>query len=122
MKIVFRIIGFLTVLLVLAAALLFYLDEKSLLSGQIGALVRTLHILWKQARIAIEAFGKESGITNDALDFLQQGVGKLNDLLGKRGSSAQDGSGIMPGAATPTPSPVIIYITPEPGAVGWYGG
>ena len=121
MKIVFRIIGFLTVILILAAALLFYLDEKQLLSGQIGALVRTLHILWKQARIAVEAFGKESGITDDALDFLQQGVGKLSDILGRRGSGASDGAGSAAGA-TPTPSPVIIYITPEPGAGIWYGG
>ena len=81
MKIVFRIIGFLAVILLLAAALLFYLDEKELLSGQIGALVRTLHILWKQARIAIEAFGKESGITDDALDFLQQGLNHNSKLL-----------------------------------------
>ena len=121
MKIVFRIIGFLAVILLLAAALLFYLDEKELLSGQIGALVRTLHILWKQARIAIEAFGKESGITDDALDFLQQGVWKLNEILGKRGSDAAAGADFA-GSTTPTPSPVIIYITPEPGSSGWSGG
>ena len=112
MKFIFRLIGILTVIIVLAAALLFYLDTKALLTGQIGALVRTLHILWQQAWTAIEAFGKESGITEDALDLLMQGVGKLEEALGS-GKKAEE---IMP-----TPSPEVILITPDPAYYAAYG-
>ena len=42
MKLIFRLIGVLVVLIILVMAVLFYLDTKDLLSGKLGRLIGVL--------------------------------------------------------------------------------
>ena len=75
MKVIFQLIGFLVVILLLLTAVLFYLDSKGLLSGDLGSLIHALHQLYLEARDVTLAFLQRSGIADDAADLLDEGFG-----------------------------------------------
>ena len=102
LKGLFRLVGMLVVILILVTALLFYLEGKGVLTGDLGALVRTLRLLGTEAWSAITTFAHQSGIAEDAQELLSKGV----DMLGEA---------IDPSEATPSPVPETI-ITPMPTA------
>ncbi len=95
MKFVFRLIGFLVVLLILLMAVLFYLDSKDLLSGKLERLISQLHVLGSEAWQEILYFMQDSGIAEDAAGLLDQGADYLRDTVSphetsKPGSEAFD--------------------------------
>lgn len=101
MKFLYQIIGFVLVIVILLLAVLFYLDSKNLLAGDLGVLVRQLRVLGKEAWDAIFNFSKKAGLAEDAAAILESGADKL------RGAAAPDetnGPG-DPSAPAPTASP-----------------
>ena len=97
MKLIFQLIGFLVVIVVLLTAVLFYLDSKDLLSGDLAVVTRTVHTLFTQTKTVLLSFLQNSGIADDAADLLDQGADMLR------------------GGQQPTEAPTIIeMLTPAP--------
>lgn len=108
MKLVLQIIGFLLILLILLTVVLFFLDSKNLLRGDLAVYVNTMHGLWDQSADTTIQFFSNSGITDNAANLLSQGADKLRSI-----SPAVT---IVPvvddSVPSPTP-PAIIIITPD---------
>ncbi len=101
MKLVFRLIGILVVIIIIVMAVLSYLDSKDLLSGKLERLIGSLRVLGKQAWQEIVLFMQDSGIAEDAAGLLDQGADYLRESIEPHETS-------QPGAdafTTPTPSP-----------------
>jgi hypothetical protein len=81
MKLIFRLIGILVVLLILLMAVLTYLDSKDLLSGKLEHLIGNLRVLGLQAWQEIHLFMQDSGIAEDAAGLLDQGANYLRDTV-----------------------------------------
>ena len=113
MKFIFRLIGFLVVIIILASALLCYLDGKDLLSGRLERLIRALRPLGKEAWAEVMLFLTDSGIADDAAGLLDAGASYLREGVSPH-ETDKPGSG-----AFDTPVPTITpmpTITPEPTA------
>ena len=106
MKFVLQLIGFICVLVILLTAVLFFLDSKDLLRGDLATYVNTLHGLWLQGCDSTNAFFTSSGIKNDAANLLDEGANYL------RSQSPDAGTADNTPLPTNTP-PAIIIITPE---------
>lgn len=106
MKFVLQLIGFICILVFLLTAVLFFLDSKDLLRGDLATYIKTMHSLWNQGCDATNAFFTSSGIKNDAANLLDEGANMLRSESPDAGSATADP---MP---SPTP-PAIIIITPE---------
>ena len=100
MKHVFQVIGLIMVILVLITAVVFYLDSKSLLSGDFGAYIGEMRALFTRMRTITYAFFTGTGIADDAANLLSEGADKLRGLT----------------TSTPEPTYEIIFATPEPTA------
>lgn len=106
LKPIFQLIGFLVVILILVFAVLFYLDSKDLLSGELADFIGSLRALFDQVKAVVTLFVNESGIANDAADLLDEGADRL------RGTTPAPGVTVTPGqAAQPLESAVA---TPAP--------
>ncbi len=106
MKYVFQLIGIILVVLVLFFAVLFYLESKDILKGDLGEYIRYMHDLWTKAKKITLAFLQDSGLADDAADILDHG----SDMLRKTADPSQPAEIAVP---TETP-PAIIIITPVP--------
>lgn len=115
MRFIFRMIGFIVVVLVLLTAILFYLDSKDLLSGKLERLIGASRRLGAEEWAEIRLFLSDSGIAEDAADLLQEGVDLLRDGVTPH-ETEQPGEHAFDtpepaSETTPEPSPEI---TPEP--------
>lgn len=108
MKYIFRIIGFVVVVLVLLIMVLCYLDSKGLLTGDLGQLIGSLRVLGGQAWLEIRRFFSTSGIGDDAANLLEQGADYL------RATPTPDYMSATPDLITPTPQVIVIIATPIP--------
>ena len=94
LKPVFQLIGLVVVIAILLLAVLFYLDGKGLLTGELADFIGSV----------VTSFVHESGIADDAADLLDEGADMLR---GATPSPAQDGAP----AATNVP---VAVATPAP--------
>ena len=111
MKFLFQLIGFLVVILLLLCAILFYMDTKGLLSGDLAAVVHALHELYTQARDTIRSFLQNSGIADDAANLLDEGAERLRDATATPDLAAAP---TPTGAPTQKPAVIIEVTTPAP--------
>lgn len=111
MKVIFQLIGFLVVILLLLTAVLFYLDSKGLLSGDLGSLIHALHQLYLEARDVTLAFLQRSGIADDAADLLDEGADRL------RGQTATDSPTIIEMATPEFVNTPLPETTTVPGVI-----
>jgi len=102
LKTLFQLIGFLVVIVILLTAVLFYLDEKDLLSGELSAFIGSMRELFEQIGLVVSSFVSESGIAEDAANLLDESADKLR--------------GVTPEPTVqPTMEPLqIIVTTPAP--------
>lgn len=107
LKPVFQLIGLIVVLLILLLAVLFYLDGKDLLSGELDDFIGSLRALFEQIKSVVTSFVNESGIANDAADLLDEGADKL------RGTTPDPNVTPEPDATPEVVEPVQIII-PSP--------
>ncbi len=118
MKFIFRLIGFLVVLLVLLSAVLCYLDTKDLLTGKVDRLVSSLRVLGKQAWDEIYLFMSETGIADDAASLLDQGANLLREGVTPHATEKPGSNAFPEGYFTPTPvptaTPIILTATATP--------
>lgn len=122
MKFIFRLIGFLVVVIILLMAVLCYLDAKGLLNGKLERLISVLRRLGKEAWAEIMLFMSDSGIAEDAANLLDQGASYLRDGVtphptDKPGANALPEGYYSPTPALETPLPTITpmpTITPTP--------
>ena len=105
MKYIFRLIGFLVVLLILLSAVLCYMDSKDLLSGKLERLVSTLRVLGKEAWAEIRLFMSDSGIAEDAAGLLDEGANYLRESVSPH-ETDKPGSHALPEGYYGTPTPV----------------
>ncbi|MGN0784873.1 MAG: hypothetical protein ACI4MR_04305 [Candidatus Aphodomorpha sp.] len=106
LKPIFQLIGFLVVILILLLAVLFYLDGKDLLSGELADFIGSLRALFDQIKAVVTSFVNESGIANDAADLLDEGADKLRGATptpGAAATPAADGQPLEIVVATPAP-------------------
>ena len=100
MKLIFQLVGFLVVVVILLSVVLFYMDGKNLLSGDLADTVHSLRVLYAQAKALVTGFLSNSGIADDAADLLDEGA----DLIRR-----------STGSPVATEAPTIIeMITPAP--------
>lgn len=104
MKLIFRLIGVVVVLLILVMAVLFYLDSKDLLSGKLGRLIGALRRLGKEALLEIRYFMDASGIAEDAAGLLQEGANFLRESIEPHITSRPGADTLSP-TAEPSPAP-----------------
>ncbi|HIU93592.1 MAG TPA: hypothetical protein IAD24_00395 [Candidatus Aphodomorpha intestinavium] len=104
LKPVFQLIGLVVVIAILLLAVLFYLDGKGLLTGELADFIGSLRALFEQIKSVVTSFVHESGIADDAADLLDEGADMLR---GATPSPAQDGAP----AATNVP---VAVATPAP--------
>ncbi len=104
LKPVFQLIGLVVVIAILLLAVLFYLDGKGLLTGELADFIGSLRALFEQIKSVVTSFVHESGIADDAADLLDEGADMLR---GATPSPAQDGAP----AATNVP---VTVATPAP--------
>ena len=106
LKPIFQLIGFLVVILILLLAVLFYLDGKDLLSGELADFIGSLRALFDQVKAVVTSFVNESGIANDAADLLDEGADKLRGKTPAPGTTATPEQTVPPleiTVATPAP-------------------
>lgn len=98
MKYVFQVIGFVVVIVILVTAVLFYLDSKALLVGDLSDYITEMRQHVTRMRTITFAFVTGTGIADDAANLLQEGADRLR------------------GEQTPAPAPdnEIYFATPEP--------
>lgn len=101
MKYVFQVIGFAVVIVILVTAVLFYLDSKALLVGDLSDYITEMRQHVTRMRTITFAFVTGTGIADDAANLLQEGADRL------RGDQAP----------APTPGNEIYFATPEPAPV-----
>lgn len=89
LKPVFQLIGLVVVIAILLLAVLFYLDGKGLLTGELADFIGSLRALFEQIKSVVTSFVHESGIADDAADLLDEGADMLR---GATPSPAQDGA------------------------------
>ena len=121
MKLIFRLIGFVVVLLILMMAVLCYLDTKDLLTGRLERLISVLRRLGKEAWDEIMLFMSDSGIAEDAANLLDQGADYLREGVTPHQMDKPGSNALPEGYLTPTPVPTatptaISTISPAPGA------
>ncbi len=107
MKLIFRLIGVLVVLIILVMAVLFYLDSKDLLSGKLGRLIGVLRRLGKEAWLEIRYFLDGSGIAEDAAGLLQEGADFLRESIEPHITSKPGADALTP-TADPSASPPVL--------------
>jgi len=102
LKSLFQLIGFLVVIVILLTAVLFYLDGKDLLSGELSDFIGSMRGLFEQIKLVVSSFVSESGIAEDAANLLDESADKLR--------------GVTPEPTIePTMEPLqIVVTTPEP--------
>ena len=111
MKLIFQLVGFVLVIAIVLMSVLFYLDGKNQLAGELVTLVRKLHVLGTEAWDAIFNFSKNSGIAEDAADVLEASADKLRGVVAphetsRPGDLSTPEPTVTPApTATPTPSP-----------------
>ncbi len=110
MKLIFRLIGFVVVIVILVMAVLCYLDSKGLLNGKLERLISVLRRLGKEAWAEIMLFLSDSGIANDAADLLEQGAEYFREGVTPHATERPGSNAFPEGYLTPTP----ILTTPEP--------
>ena len=100
LKPIFQLIGFLVVILILLLAVLFYLDGKDLLSGELADFIGSLRALFDQVKAVVTSF------VNDAADLLDEGADKLRGTTPAPGTTATPEQTVPPleiTVATPAP-------------------
>ncbi len=110
MKLIFRLIGIVVVIIILVMAVLCYLDTKGLLSGKLERLISVLRRLGKEAWDEIMLFLSDSGIAGDAASLLEQGAEYFREGVTPHVTDKPGGNALPEGYLTPTPtvSPVLI--------------
>ena len=99
LKPVFQLIGLIVVILILLLAVLFYLDGKGLLTGELADFIGSLRALFEQIKSVDTSFVNESGIANDPADLLDEGADKL------RGETPQP-------SEAPEETPIVVVPAP----------
>ncbi len=113
MKFIFRLIGFIVVIIVLLMAVLCYLDTKGLLVGKLGETMTVLRRCGNESWTAIMAFLTDSGIAEDAAGILDQGADYLRDGVTPHQTDKPGSNALPEGYATASPVPTA---TPVPTA------
>ena len=110
MKLIFRLIGFVVVIVILVMAVLCYLDSKGLLSGKLERLVSVLRRLGKEAWDELMLFLSDSGIANDAANLLEQGAEYFREGVTPHVTEKPGSNALPEGYLTPTPVPTASPI------------
>ena len=85
LKPIFQLIGFLVVILILLLAVLFYLDGKDLLSGELADFIGSLRALFDQIKAVVTSFVNESvAASNPAARRLATSTARSNLICSRR--------------------------------------
>lgn len=108
MKLLLQLMGLVVVVLILLSSVLFYLESKDLLQGELGDFTHQMHEIWMLAKETVLSFLQNSGIADDAADFLDQGAEMLRSTESPQPSELPQATQSSDFSAT------IVITTPAP--------